>query len=146
MTGELVKSEFVEKLEQVEAAMRELPPGDFPVTHRFTPGMYCREIFMPAGSWIISAEHKTEHPFVISQGVVNVMTEDEGLVTYVAPYTGITKPGTRRMLFAVQDTIWTTFHATKETDVEKICAEILVQRDEPGGNQYKLQNPQSFIE
>lgn len=146
MTEELEKPTFSEKLDAAIEAMRRMPPGDFPVTHYQTPGMYCREIFMPKGSRIISAKHKTEHPFVISQGIVHVFSENEGPVVYVAPYTGITKPGTQRLLVIEEDTIWTTFHATTETDIDKIC-ETLVERDErPGANQYRLQNPAAFIE
>lgn len=146
MTGELQDQTFNERLECAIEAMRQMPPGDFPVTHYQTPGMYCREIFMPRGSQIISAKHKTEHPFVISQGVVHVYSENEGLVTYVAPYTGITKPGTQRLLVIEEDAIWTTFHATTETDIDKICEGLVESDEREGASQFRLQNPAAFIE
>lgn len=105
--------------------MLSRPAVEMPVTHRFTPGMYIREIFIPAGTLLTSAIHKTEHPFVISKGRIAVISENEGRVIYEAPFTGITQPGTRRVLHAETDTIWTTFHATDETDVSKICLAIL---------------------
>ena len=43
---------------------------------------------------------------------------------YKAPFTGITHPGTRRLLFNHEDTIWTTFHVTDKTDPEQIVMEI----------------------
>ena len=95
------------------------------MTHRFTKGMYIREIQIPAGTMLTSMTHKTEHPFVISDGVIKVTSDNEGSVIYEAPHTGITKPNTRRALHALTDVVWTTFHVTDETDVEKICEQIL---------------------
>ncbi len=118
-------------IDQLEAAMLDGVPVEMPVTHRFTPGLYIREISIPAGTLLTSALHWTEHPFVISKGRIEVVSETEGRVVYEAPHTGITKPGTRRALYALTDTIWTTFHATDETDVEKICATILGPHENP---------------
>lgn len=80
-----------------------------------------------SGIW----EHRYEHPFVISQGRIRVTSEKEGCVTYQAPHTGITQPGTRRALYAETDVIWTTFHVTDETDMEKIGQAILVPHFNP---------------
>ena len=91
------------------------------LTHRFVPGMYIREILMPAGSLISTKTHLTENPFIISQGHCIVFDDLIGsAVEYRAPYTGITKIGTRRLLYIFEDTIWTTFHVTNLTDVEAI--------------------------
>jgi hypothetical protein len=118
-------------IDQLEASMLSRPVVEMPVTHRFTPGMYIREIFIPAGTLLTSAIHKTEHPFVISKGRIAVISEIEGRVIYEAPFTGITQPGTRRVLHAETDTVWTTFHATGETDVSKICEALLDLRENP---------------
>ena len=119
----------------------------FPLTHRFTPGMYIREIFMPAGAILTSKIHKTEHPFVVSKGRVKVLVENGEWQMIEAPFTGITKAGTRRLLVVLEDTVWTTFHVTDMTDVEEIERTILephtnrllldyyrVERLEAGGN------------
>jgi len=105
-----------------------LPLAQFPVVHRFTPGLYIREIFMPAGSVLTSKIHKTEHPFVISKGVVSVWTAEGGTVIMKAPHTGVTKPGTRRVLFVHEDTMWTTFHVGEEENVEEIEDRIIEPR------------------
>ena len=123
---ETKKAEIRDKL---EGAMAKLPQVELPVVHRFTPGMYIREISIPAGTMLTSMTHLTEHPFVISKGIIRVTSDNEGELTYEAPYTGITQPGTRRALLAETDVIWTTFHATEETDVDKICQAILEPKD-----------------
>jgi hypothetical protein len=114
---------------------------DMPVTHRFTPGLYIREIFMPCaktvgqiGEMLVTSKiHLKEHPFVISKGSCSVWTEDRGWVRYDAPYCGITKPLTRRVLWIHKDTIWTTFHVTNETSIEKIEREIIFSHQEHFG-------------
>ena len=83
---------------------------DCPVKHMFTNGLYIREIFMPAGSLITSKIHKTEHPYTVSYGMVAVSIDGGEWDQITAPYTGITKPGTRRVLYVIEDCIWTTFH------------------------------------
>ena len=99
------------RLDELEVAMLEnFEPVHCLTTHRFTDGMYIREIFMPAGSLITSKIHKTEHPYIVSYGKVAVSIDSEDWYEITAPYTGITKPGTRRVLYILEDCIWTTFH------------------------------------
>lgn len=117
------------RVDALEAAMRTCPPAECPVRHIFTPGLYARECRLAKGLLLTSKIHKTEHPFVISQGDISVWTEDQGVVRYQAPYAGVTKPGTRRVLYVHEDTIWTTFHPTKETDVARIEAQIIERRE-----------------
>ncbi len=118
-----------ELVDRVEAELVKMEETDMPVTHRFTPGMYVRQIFIPARTLLTSKIHKTEHPYVISQGDISVWTKEGGAVRLRAPHTGITKPGTRRILFAHEDTIWTTFHVTEERDVDRIEMMIIEKRE-----------------
>jgi len=118
-----------ELLDDLEVAMAKMPQVECEVVHRFTDGMYIRECHIPAGTMLTSMTHKTQHPFVISQGEIMVTSDNEGSMIYEAPYTGITEPNTRRALHAITDVIWTTFHVTNETDVEKICEQILEPKD-----------------
>jgi hypothetical protein len=100
-----------DRLDELEVAMLEnCEPVHCLTTHKFTDGMYIREIFMPAGSLITSKIHKTEHPYIVSYGKVAVSIDSEDWDEISAPYTGITKPGTRRVLYIIEDCIWTTFH------------------------------------
>lgn len=98
-------------LDELEVSMLEnCEPVHCLTTHKFTDGMYIREIFMPAGSLITSKIHKTEHPYVISYGKTAVSIDGNEWNEITAPYTGITIPGTRRVLYVIEDCIWTTFH------------------------------------
>lgn len=117
------------ELEQFMVNQPVLP--ECPVEHRFTPGLYSRTIYMGAGRLVASKIHRTEHQFVVSQGRLKVWTEQAGWVEMQAPIVGITKPGTRRALLILEDTVWTTFHPTPLTNVAEIEAEIIEPHDLP---------------
>ena len=49
---------------------------------------------------------------------------------------GQTHPGMKRVIYAITDTVWTTFHVTEETDVDKIAEQILGTGVVSGRSQY----------
>jgi hypothetical protein len=119
------------ELEEIQAAMAAAPQVNLPLVHRFTPGLYIRECFIPAGTLLTTMVHLTEHHFTISTGTGRVYTEADGVTHYAAPFTGITKPGTSRLIYADTDTIWTTYHPTNETDLEKLVPLLVARPENP---------------
>lgn len=111
-------------IERLEASMRALPQLPIKVTHHFAGGIYAREIFIPAGCLLTGKIHKCEHLNIVSQGEITVWTEG-GMKTVKAPFTMVSKPGTKRVGLAHTDTVWTTIHASLETDIEKLEAELI---------------------
>jgi hypothetical protein len=102
---------------------------EFPLKHIFTEGLYAREITVCAGARLTSQIHITDHQFIVSKGRVLVYNNGEE-IEIVAPYHGITKAGTRRVLAVIEDTIWTTFHANpKNETVEQIEDRILEKHE-----------------
>lgn len=120
------------QIDSVLPELRKLPQVECPLIHRFTPGMYVREIFMPKGTYVISQIHKTEHPFVVLCGKVKVWIEGNVVQTITGPHVGITKPGTRRILEIVEDCRWVTFHATEKTTVDEATEDIIFNPDRDG--------------
>jgi len=104
--------------------MLQMPQAETVVTDHFADGLYARELFIPAGVCLVGALHKTNHIFTVSQGECYAVTH-EGKEHIVAPYTGQTRPGMKRVIYALTDTVWTTYHPTDETNPEKIAAQIL---------------------
>jgi len=120
----------VSEIDQLEKVMLDnFPMVECPLKHRFTDGLYVREIFMPAGSLITSKIHKTQHQFFVLKGSVVVWIDgDEQLIE--APYIGITEPNTQRVLYVVEDCIWATSHPNPNNEsVEQIEARILEQHE-----------------
>ena len=101
---------FDERLDRWEEYMSQFEQVEAPVEHSFPDVMYVRKITMPAGSIITSKIHKLDNPFFITRGKLSVVSENDGAVEYCAPFMGITKPGTRRILFIHEETDWTTVH------------------------------------
>jgi hypothetical protein len=111
-------------LNQCDVEILKMPPRECPVTHRFTPGLYIREIFMPKNTILTSLLHLTTHPYFIMQGEFSVWHRGIEVQRIKAPYTGITEAGTRRLLYIHEDTIWTTCHVTDLTDPDEIIESI----------------------
>ncbi len=116
----------------IEAKMSAIPGAtigdspECPLTHTFVDGAYVREINMPKGMLISSKIHKVTHPYFILKGECSILTE-EGVKRIKAPFYGVTKAGTKRILYTHEDTQWVTVHVTKETDLEKIEGEIIAK-------------------
>lgn len=108
---------------------------DLPVEHRFTPGLYSRQLSAPAGTLSTTYIHKQEHQFVLLKGEVSVYADinEQKVMRVCAPYHGITKAGTRRVVFVHEDAVWTTFHPTSATTVEEAEAELYDFRTLPDG-------------
>lgn len=89
------------------------------VKHYFSHDVYARELDLPAGTLVVGAIHKYRNLNIISKGHVTFFSTD-GAITVEAPYTFVASPGVKRVIFAHQDTIWTTIHGTPEIDLHKI--------------------------
>lgn len=125
-----------ERIQALEDAFADLPPegsgapveqASFVNAHSFCPGVYARTIFMHSGAVLTSKIHKTQHFFLVSKGCCTVVDSHGNTTEIVAPYMGVTMPGTKRALRIHEDTIWTTFHATDLTDVAEIERTILAE-------------------
>jgi hypothetical protein len=112
MTTEVSKEKWdIQQIHEVEC----------PVKHGFANGVYLREIFMPAGTYVIGKEHKTEHFNIILKGQAYVlMNDDVQLIT--APCTFVSEAGTRKVLVVLEDMIWQTTHVNPDntTDIEEL--------------------------
>lgn len=112
-----------EKILALEDEIAKLPQVECPVRHYFAPGMYAREMTIPAGVALTGAVHKTEHLSTVSAG--RILVDDGcGPVEIAAPFTFISKPGAKRAGFAIEETVWTTYHATDTTDLDALAEEL----------------------
>jgi len=113
----------IEKFEKVFAQYPGVKHGDMdecPLTHKFADGVYVREIFIPADTLVVGKIHRHSHPNFLMKGKVAVYTEDGGSQILEAPLSIISPAGTKRVVYAIEDTVWITVHVTEETDLDKI--------------------------
>ena len=122
-SNELSKEQIRGRIMDLESAMLSNPDQLIHIEpkHYFVPGLYAREIMIPAGVTLTGMIHKTEHLCVLSKGKVSVYT-DEGMKTIEASTVVHSMPGMKRVLFAHEDSVWINFHhnPTNEQNLEKI--------------------------
>ena len=125
MKTELVQ---VNKVEKLQSAMLKMPQVELPTFHFFADGMYARVVKRPAGTLIVGKVHKKEHFYIITKGKIRVANE-QGSTIYESGDVIVSKPGTKRAVLALEDSVCMTVHRCNETDLEKI-EEELVEKDE----------------
>lgn len=115
-------------IERLQKAVGQFPQIQLETLHHFADGMYCRELFRPAGTAIVGKVHKREHFYIVLSGEVTVVG-DGFRERITAPRILISKPGTKRAVYAHVDSICITIHRTDLHDIEEIERE-LVEPDE----------------
>ena len=119
---------------KVFALEDRMKTGDFdlyelPVRHHFSQGVYGREMFIPKGTVVTGHIHKYTQLNVLICGELSVLTED-GVKRVRPPFVVVSPPGTKRVAYAHEDTIWLTIHGTEETDVDKIEEKFIAQTEQ----------------
>lgn len=112
----------------MEAELLKWEQIDCELTHRFAPGVYLRELKMPARARIIGQLHRTEHFNIVLSGRAHVYMDG---TTYdiVGPCTFVSKPGVRKLLHVLEEMVWQTVHPTDETNLAKL-EELLIEKSD----------------
>jgi len=115
---------MLDRVKTLQMELSKLPQYQPETKHYFHGGMYCREVFRHAGVLVVGAVHKKEHMYLIVSGTVSITTDD-GVQTVTAPHLFLSKPGTKRAVFAETDALCMTFHVMEEKSVEEAEAELV---------------------
>lgn len=124
--NELMQLSTIERLQE---AVSKLPQFIPETDHYFCEGMYLRWVFRPAGTLVIGKVHKKRHFYLVIQGAVEVAGGPDGPKRMTAPALVISEPGTKRAVYALEDSVCITIHRTDETDMAAIEAELV--EDDP---------------
>src|ERR1700722_6271087 len=130
-----------DKVNFLEAEMYKHPQREIPIKHSFSPGVYAREITIPADTLLTGRVHKYAQLNILSGGEISVLTEN-GVVRGRAPFTVVSPPGTKRIAYAHTECTWTTILHTDETDPDKIEELFTVATDQ---EYLKFVNDQKLI-
>jgi len=128
-----------QKVQALQDVISQLPQYEPETKHTFHAGMYCREVWRPAGVIVVGKIHKKEHFYLIVSGTVAITT-DEGVKSVTGPTLLCSKPGTKRAVYAETDALCMTFHVVDAKTIEEAEHE-LVEDDNKSmfafGNQIK---------
>jgi quercetin dioxygenase-like cupin family protein len=142
MDLELPQEPLLSRVEALQAEISKHPQYEAPTDHIFHGGMYCRQVWRPAGCVIVGKVHKKEHFYMVVHGTVKVTTDD-GVQEITGPFLLCSTPGTKRAVYAVTDALCMTIHRVESDTVEEVESELV--EDDPAsmfavGN--KLKTPE----
>ena len=112
------------KVWRLQREMMKLPQIELETLHFFADGMYARVVKRPKGCLIVGKVHKKEHFYIITKGKIEVGS-DEGTQIYESGDVVVSKPGTKRAVLALEDSICMTVHRTKKKNLDKIEKELV---------------------
>tara|TARA_R100001440_G_scaffold28957_3_gene46516 strand:- start:2635 stop:3087 length:453 start_codon:yes stop_codon:yes gene_type:complete len=100
----------------------------FPLKHTFADGIYVRQMSMEKGSVVVGAIHKHLHVWFLLSGHISVATE-KGIEDYVAPCYVVAKPGTKRVIYANDNSIFVNIHKnpTNTQDIQQLEKDIVAK-------------------
>jgi hypothetical protein len=113
-----------EQIARLQAEMSVMPQVELKTDHYFANGMYCRKLTRPAGTLIVGKVHKKDHFFLCAMGEIIAWTEN-GMKKLCPGDIIESKPGTKRVTFALSDAIGITVHKTDKTNLDEIEAELI---------------------
>lgn len=122
---EIRERNFHEDIALLVEHMKDMPQTECPVTHRFAPGVYLREIFMPADTIVIGRVHRTEHFNILIRGACIIVHEDGRREELRAPHTFVSQAGVQKVLYITKDMIWQTVHVTDDTDLQRLEEQLI---------------------
>lgn len=119
------------KIENLELEMLKHEQVDCPLEHHFAPGLYARQIVIPAGTLVTGKIHLHDDISVLLSGEIDVLTQD-GFKRMVGPCTFVSKAGVKKLGYAHTDVVWTTIHHNPNdvTDIEQLEAVLVTNERE----------------
>ena len=109
----------------LEKAVGEMPQIEFDTKHFHVDGMYARVLARDKNVLLIGKVHKRRHLYIVTKGRVAVSNDGESATIYVAGDVIVSEPGTKRAVYALEDSICMTVHRTDKTDLDEIEEELI---------------------
>jgi hypothetical protein len=103
---------------ELEAIMKDLPQVDLPVEEYKIDGVYCRSMFIPAGTLLTGKIHNYENISILAQGTIKI-TNGSDSYEISAPHIMVDKPGIKRLGYAVTDVTFINILNYSGTQPEK---------------------------
>jgi len=99
---------------------------EIPITHKFADQLYIRQMDMKAGQIVVGAIHNHLHVWFLMTGRV-LINNNGNKIEHIAPCYTVSKPGSRRVIYAVEDSIFINVHKnpTNTKDIKELEKEIV---------------------
>ena len=103
-----------------------LHSDNFPLKHTFVDGVYIREMKFKKDSAVVGAIHKHLHVWFLLYGHLFIATEGSQ-EEYIAPCYVVAEPGSKRVIYAAEDSLFVNIHANPKniTDIEELEKQLV---------------------
>lgn len=107
-----------EQIVKLQNAMLPIQCDQPEPRHFFAPGMYLRELTIPAGMLMVGKIHKHAHFLMVLKGRAEVISEF-GRMIVEAGHISVSPPGVKRIVLALEEVQFVTVHVNP-TDTEDL--------------------------
>ena len=99
---------------------------EIPIKHSFADQIYVRQMNMKAGHVVVGAIHNHQHVWFLLTGHVSINNNGE-VIDYVSPCYTVSEPGSKRVIYAHEDSIFVNVHKNplNVKDMNKLEEEIV---------------------
>lgn len=119
-----------ERIQELQEAMLGVRCPMPEAQHYFAPGMYGRTLVIPAGMCVVGKIHKHSHLMMVLQGKAEVVTEFDRTIVE-AGHVSISQPGAKRVVTAIEDTMFMTVHHNpKNTENLEIIEKDTIENED----------------
>jgi hypothetical protein len=132
-----------EKVTRLERDMLRMPQAACTVRHHFSPGLYIRELRMPAGTIALGHYQRHAHMNILMQGACRVLNPEGHPIEMRAPLTFVGAPG-RKVGLVMEDIVWLNVYPNPDDcqDIDALEARHLLKSPT-----YRThQNEQDYVE
>ena len=102
-----------------------------PLKHSFADQVYIRQMDMSKDTMVIGAIHKDLHVWFLLTGNLTIATKN-GVEDYIAPCYVVAEPGTQRVIYANEDSIFVNIHKNPSNtkNIDKLEKELVAMSKE----------------
>lgn len=108
-----------DQITRLQEAMLPIQSDQPEPRHFFAPGMYLRELTIPAGMLMVGKIHKHAHFLMVLKGRAEVISEF-GRMIVEAGHISVSPPGVKRVVLALEEVQFVTVHVNP-TDTEDLA-------------------------
>ena len=101
---------------------------DYTVSNVIVDGVLARTVKIPRGHLVVGEVHKFDSINFLIKGELRIHYNGE-IRHLKAPSMIVSKANTRKVVFALEDVVWTSIHKTSFTTIDKIEEELIIKED-----------------
>jgi len=109
-----------------------------PLKHTFADQIYVRQMEMKQGTMVVGAVHNHKHVWFLLTGHLTI-SNNKDIQDYEAPCYVVSEPGSQRVIYANEDSIFVNIHKnpTNTENIEELEKEIVSLTKEDFNNYIK---------